>query len=76
MNNNEPPNGTPKVNPPMEGAPPGVPNSKPPSVSSEELDKMIEAGLKANRADYESDEVDLSGAGPQPLDDSAFGGDD
>ena len=33
---------------------------------------MVEAGLKANRADWESDEVDLSGAGPQPLDDSAL----
>ena len=47
-------------------------STKPPSVSSEELDRMVEAGLKANRADWESDEVDLSGAGPQPLDDSAL----
>jgi len=75
------------VNPPMDAAPPGgtAPPGEPPdggepekknSISSDELTEMLDAGFKANRKDWESEEVNLTGAGPQPLDDSAFGGDD
>ena len=76
MSEHKPPDKPEIVNPPIEGArePPGA--EKPPAVPSEELDKMVEAGLKANREAWESEEVNLEGAGPQPLDDGAFGGDD
>ncbi len=37
---------------------------------------MVEAGFRKNRADWESDVVDFTGAGPQPCDDSVFDSDD
>ena len=69
---NYPTDGPPNVNPPMEPEASSSTTEKPPAVSSEDMRKMVEAGLAANRKDWDSEEVDLTGAGPQPLDDSAF----